>query len=372
MSGLYASVPEHVSSAIDELEDAFRKGKNTRLTIENATVRVQNGAMQYMLGQARRLRAPLRACLPLTIVASVLSQSNVWTSLASRLNGVSWEIRRCYNDGSFTLCSGGERGSRATRTRHGAQPPTENALAAATSDKGRQDEESTQLGGEGGNDAAAEAEPPAALAVMASTGAEAASLSPSTPPQPADHDESQRGEGIFDNNTNAQLVGGEGAAEIADEQARIIFEPYGLAHLHGVMQRSVVLERELHEAVDEAKAEAEAARAKQEQEERVLMTLKTSEYMRDRGEELARSGLNAESVAARCLELAKAALSSAAGSGSTNAAEMPAEVEAGKQIAEMQKKRKAVLTAVSRLQSSVEDGEHLLKVLKGSVAEEVQ
>ena len=66
MSGLHASVPEHVLSAIGELEHAFRTNKNTRLTIEDATVRVQNGAMQYMLGQARRLHffSPVHLLVP--------------------------------------------------------------------------------------------------------------------------------------------------------------------------------------------------------------------------------------------------------------------------------------------------------------------
>lgn len=386
MSGLHASVPEHVLSAIGELEHAFRTGKNTRLTIEDATVRVQNGAMQYMLGQARRLhfspvhlafaRAPLRARLPLTIVASVLSQSNVWTSLATRVEGVSWEILRCFGDGSFTICQDGERGGRATRTRRAAQSPTAKALVPAASNE-RQDDEDTPLG-EGGDDAAAEAEPSTALVAPADAqdevgaGAEAAPSSPRAPPRPADRDESQSGEGIYDDNTNERLLGPEEAMEMADAQARTIFEPYGLGHLHAVLQRSVVLERELHEAVEATKAEAEAARANREQEEQVQTTLKAAEYMRDRGEELARSGLDAQSVMAQCLEMAKAALSSAAGSGIADAAETPAEVDVENQIAQMRKKRKAVLSAVDRLQSSVEDGEQHLKVLKASVPEEAE
>ena len=61
MTGLHASVPDHVSSAIDRLERAFCTNTNVTVTIEDATVRVQSGAMKYMLGQARRLQFFARA-----------------------------------------------------------------------------------------------------------------------------------------------------------------------------------------------------------------------------------------------------------------------------------------------------------------------
>ena len=62
MSGLYASVPEHVSSAIGRLEDAFCTNKNVKLTIEDATVRVQSGAMQYMHRAGTSLAKSSRPC----------------------------------------------------------------------------------------------------------------------------------------------------------------------------------------------------------------------------------------------------------------------------------------------------------------------
>lgn len=68
MAGLYASVPEHVSSAIRTLENAFCTNTNAKVTIEDATVRVQSGAMQFMLGQARRGRlhsSPAHSLAPL-------------------------------------------------------------------------------------------------------------------------------------------------------------------------------------------------------------------------------------------------------------------------------------------------------------------
>lgn len=158
--------------------------------------------------------------------------------------------------------------------------------------------------------------------------------------------------------------------EMAAEDAHSLLEPFGLGDLCSVLERASGLEKQLPKAVEAAKAMAEAARVDREREKQVQVTLKVAECMRDQGKALAMSGLDAAAVAERGLEMAKAELSSAAGSGSTDAAETSAAVNADEQLADIRKKRKAVHTAVSRLRGSVEDGEKRLRELE--VPEEVE
>ena len=322
----------------------------------------------------------------LALVANMLAQSKLWTLMATRHDSVAIEVRRGYLRGSFTIHDNRERGGCGTRTRNAIKPST------ATSEmRHQQEDQATELDEEGGHNAAAQAErshaeilstdahaqgePGAGAGAEAGAGAGAedeeeatASLS-RTPPQPAARAEIQREEGVFDNHADERIFDAKEAVDVAAEQVRTLFEPYGLADLHDFLRRSVVLERELHEAVEKTRADAEAARADQERKKQVEMARKASEYMRDRAEDLARSGLDTQGIMARCLEMAQAALSSAAGSGSADAAETPAQINADKEIDAMRKKRKALCDAMDRLGSSVDSGEARLKALKTAGAE---